>query len=406
MNVPKTKKRFYKFLIGLVVLACLLFASFSSGYVFGKIGEGKVNLVFDPELYKEKPLTQIFDSSIFKQVYSIITNDFVDKQKIEEKNLYYGALKGMVDGVEDPYTVFFDPTDTASFDEQINGEFEGIGAQIGQKEDIIVIIAPLPGSPAEKAGLKSGDKIYAVDEKDIIGFSVDETIKVIRGPKGTEVKLLVVRGEEAPFEVKIVREVIVIESVKWNWKNDLLHIELQAFNADTSSLFARIYEEIKNKKPKGIILDMRGNPGGILETAVDLTSYWVDNNVVMVEKFGNGQENKYYTTHEAYFKDIPTVALIDVGSASGSEILAGALQDYGLAKLVGQKSFGKGSVQQVKRLPDGSSVKVTIAKWLTPQGRSIDEEGVKPDYEVEYTKDDFDKKIDPQLNKAIDLLKK
>jgi len=401
------KQKLYKVIIFLIIFILLFGSAFGGGYFFGKISSGKINFVFNPDLYKEKPLTQLFNSSIFKQVYEIISNDYVDKQKIEDKKLYYGALKGFVDGVDDPYSVFFDPEETTEFDEQISGEFEGIGAQIGQKEDIITVIAPLPNSPAEKAGLRSGDKIYSVNDQDIIGLSVDETIKLIRGPKGTEVKLLVARGEALPFEIKIVRDVIIIDSVKWSWlKNDYLHIQLQAFNTDTASLFAKIKQEIDKKKPAGIILDMRNNPGGILETALDLTSYWVDNDLVMIEKFGNGQENKYYSTHEANFKNIPTVVLIDSGSASGSEILAGALQDYKIAPLVGQKSFGKGSVQQVKKLPDGSSIKVTVAKWLTPLGRSIDELGIKPDYEVEYTQADFDKKSDPQLNKALELLKK
>ncbi len=403
----KSKKIFLKVVIVLFIIVSFLFGAFSVGYFAGKVSDGKIDVVVNPDLYKEKALSEIFESKIFKQVYGIIVDDFVDKQKIEDKKLYYGAIRGMVDGVGDPYTVFMDPEITAEFDEQISGEFFGIGAEIGQKEGIITIVAPLPDTPAEKAGVRSGDKVFAVDGEDIVGKTVDEAVKMIRGPRGTAVTLTLVRGDELPFELTIIRDLITIKSVVWNWlDNGILHIELKSFNDDTMHLFEKINQEVDNREVKGIVLDMRNNPGGLLDTAIDIVSYWIDNSIVMVERDGKNQESNYFSSHGAFWKDIPTVILINEGSASGSEIVAGALQDYSLAQIVGKKSFGKGSVQQVKRLPDGSSVKVTVAKWFTPKGRNINDEGIIPDIEIEYSLEDWQKKKDPQLDKAVELLQK
>ena len=216
----------------------------------------------------------------------------------------------------------------------------------------------------------------------------------------------IIRGDEEPKEITIVRDVIEMRSVEWSFRDDgFAYVELKAFNGDTLKLFNQFAKDVKARNSKGIILDLRNNPGGLLSTAIDISSFWVENDVLVVEKFGDGREIKYSANDKAPFRNIPSVILINQGSASGSEILAGAVQDYELGELVGQPSFGKGSVQALKKLPDGSSVKITTAKWLTPKHRSISDEGIIPDYEVELTYDDIEAERDPQLDKAIELLK-
>ncbi|MEK7512533.1 MAG: S41 family peptidase [Patescibacteria group bacterium] len=402
----KTKKKKGKVFYVFIFLIFIFIVSLS-GFTVGKFSEGKITIKGNPTLYKETKLTELFDNSLVEQAWTILKSDFVDQGKLDEKEMFYGALKGFVSAAGDPYTVLFDPQTAKEFEDQIAGAFEGIGAEIGLKEGVVVVVAALPDSPASKAGLMSGDKIFSVDAKQVTGMSLDKVVRMIRGAKGTNVSLIIVRGDEEPREVVITRDVIELKSIKWQFRDDgILKIDLMAFNVDTTDLFMQIVKEAKTKNPRGIILDLRNNPGGLLDTALDIASAWVQTDLVLIEKFGDGREIAYNGSKNAFFKGLPTVVLINQGSASGSEIVAGALQDYGLAKIVGQKSFGKGSVQAVKKLSDGSSLKVTIAKWLTPKGRSINDEGIKPDIEVKFTKEDFDQKKDPQLDKAIEILLK
>lgn len=391
----------------IVIVVVLLIITSLGGFVFGKITSGKITIKGNLNLYKETKLTELFNNSLIEQAWTILKSDFVDQKKLDEKEMFYGALKGFVTASGDPYTVLFDPQTAKEFEDQIAGAFEGIGAEIGLKEGLVVVVAALPDSPAAKSGLMSGDKIFSVDAKQVTGMGLDKVVRMIRGPKDTNVSLIIVRGDEEPREVVITRDVIELKSIKWQFRDDgILKIDLMAFNVDTTDLFMQIVKEAKVKNPKGIILDLRNNPGGLLDTALDVASAWVQTDLVLIEKFGDGREIAYNGSKKSFFKGLPTVVLINQGSASGSEIVAGALQDYGLAKIVGQKSFGKGSVQAVKKLSDGSSLKVTIAKWLTPKGRSINDEGIKPDVEIEFTKADFDAKKDPQLDKAIEMLLK
>ena len=402
----KTKKKKGKVFYVFIFLIFIFIVSLS-GFTVGKFSEGKITIKGNPTLYKETKLTELFDNSLVEQAWTILKSDFVDQGKLDEKEMFYGALKGFVSAAGDPYTVFVVTRNVVIPGKQIAGAFEGIGAEIGIKEGLVVVVAALPDSPAAKSGLMSGDKIFSVDAKQVTGMSLDKVVRMIRGAKGTNVSLIIVRGDEEPREVVITRDVIELKSIKWQFRDDgILKIDLMAFNVDTTDLFMQIVKEAKTKNPRGIILDLRNNPGGLLDTALDIASAWVQTDLVLIEKFGDGREIAYNGSKNAFFKGLPTVVLINQGSASGSEIVAGALQDYGLAKIVGQKSFGKGSVQAVKKLSDGSSLKVTIAKWLTPKGRSINDEGIKPDIEVKFTKEDFDQKKDPQLDKAIEILLK
>ncbi len=348
------------------------------------------------------------DIRLFKEVWDTIHQNYFDKSQIKDQDLFYGALSGMVDALGDPHSVFFDPKSTKDFAQELKGSFDGIGAEIGRKDGLLIIVAPLAGSPAEKAGLKAGDKVLAIDGKDATEFSIDQGVALIRGDKGTKVTLTILSGgENKTKDVTIVRAKIDVPSVIYRLEDGQAIIKVSNFNEETEAQFAKVAQKVLVDNPKGIILDLRNNPGGFLETAVQLTSYWLEpGQVVVREEFADKSQNQI---HQAVSKPslsrFKTIVLVNEGSASASEILAGALKDYALATLVGQKTYGKGSVQQLIPLSDATSIKITVAKWLTPKGNTIDGTGISPDVEVELTADNYNNGVDPQLDKAKELLK-
>jgi len=352
-------------------------------------------------------LTADVDFNLFWNVWDLLKKEYVDPGKLDDKTMFYGALRGLVESAGDPYTVFMEPKLAQEFQSDLAGTFEGIGAEIGKKSEIITIIAPLADMPAEKAGLKSGDKIYAIDGVSTAGLAVDEAVSKIRGQKGTEVTLTIFReGFSQPKDYKIIRQVILVKSVRTELRDDgIFVITITNFNDDTSDLFKQAAQQALEKNPKGVILDLRNNPGGYLETAIDVASEWIDAGVVVTEQFNTEKKNEYLKRGRTRLKDFPTVVLVNQGSASASEIVSGALKDYGKAMIVGMKTFGKGSVQTLEDLKDGSSVKITVAKWLTPKGNNINEQGIEPDVKVDLTVEDYDKNSDPQLEKAVEILK-
>lgn len=347
-----------------------------------------------------------FDFNLYWEVWDGIKTNFVDKNKITDKDLFYGSLKGLAEATKDPYTVFMTPTEAKEFANDLAGTFEGIGAEVGLRNEIITVIAPLDGTPAQKAGLMAGDKIYAIDGKSTLGLTIDKAVKNIRGPKDTKVVLTIIRGKDKPKDITISRSLIVVKSIKTEIRPDgIMIIKISNFNDDTAGLFDQAVLLALAKKPKGIILDLRNNPGGYLDTAVALASEWIDGGPVVIEQFNGNKVNEYAAKGKARLKDFKTIVLVNGGSASASEILAGALRDYKKATIVGETTYGKGSVQTLKELSDGSSLKVTVAHWLTPAGEAINEKGIKPQIEVKLTETDFNKNLDPQLNKALELLK-
>ncbi|MDX9779173.1 MAG: S41 family peptidase [Patescibacteria group bacterium] len=392
-----------------LVIFVLMIMSFAMGFWWQKQGSEKSvlerYLAYSPEaqLLTQQPG---FDFNLYWEVWDQLKRDYVDKNKISDKEMFYGSLKGLAESVNDPYTIFMDPEETREFANDMSGTFEGIGAEVGMRNDIITIIAPLAGMPAEKAGLRAGDRIYAIDGESTLGMNVDEAVKKIRGDKGSEVILTVIRDEEdRPLEISIIRGVIVVKSVKSEiLDNDVLLITISNFNDDTLSLFRDTLQTALLNNPKGIILDLRNNPGGYLDTAVAVASAWVPEGPVVVEQFGAGRREEYFALGGAPLQNIKTVILINGGSASASEIVAGALRDYKKATLVGEKTFGKGSVQGLRDLSNGSSLKVTVAQWLTPGGDYINDKGIEPDVAVELTMEDVNAERDPQLDKAIDLI--
>ena len=324
---------------------------------------------------------------------------------LDDKELFYGAIEGMVRASGDPYTAFMDPDATKEFEQSLNGVFSGVGIEIGLKKGLITVISPLNGSPAKEAGVKEGDVIIAVDKNPITqDTTIDEVVNKIRGPKGEEVVLTLINEKDnASRDIPIIRDTIEIESAKYSIENNIATIEITNFNIDTSERVAKAVKEISRQNVKGIVLDLRGNPGGYLQAAVDITANFVSSNSLVVSE--KGKENKEYKTRGGgALKDLPIVVLVDGGSASASEILAGALLDIRNVPIVGQKTFGKGSVQELIDLKDGSSMRITIAKWYTPNGTSIQEQGIEPTVSVENNPDTED--IDEQMDRALEELQK
>lgn len=356
---------------------------------------------------KEKGKPQEVDFSLFWETWAELEDKFADKSKIDKQEMVYGAIDGMVKSLGDPYTAFMDPKETERFNTDISGSFEGIGAEIGIRNNMATIIAPLPGTPAEKAGLRSGDKVLKVGDAITADLTLDEVVDLIRGPKGTAVKLTIMRGDSsAPEAIEITRGKIDVPSLRSEMGDDKIGIiHFYQFSEDANKEFKKAANEIISGGAKGLIIDLRNNPGGYLNSSVDIASLFVEKGKIVVsEEYADGSK----TDHKAEGGDIlnrfPTVVLINEGSASASEIVAGALKDNNGIKLVGKKTFGKGSVQQLEPLKGGSSLKVTVAKWLTPSGICINSEGIKPDIEVEFTEEDYDSGRDPQMDKAKEIL--
>lgn len=368
------------------------------------------------------------DFAPFWKAWKILDEKFVSTKKATSTSMIsatstnqdkvWGAIEGLTNSLGDPYTIFFPPEESKSFETEISGNFEGVGMEIGIKDDAITVVAPLKGNPAQKAGILPGDKIIAIDGHPTRNMSVDKAVKLIRGKVGTKVKITVVReGKKDPLDFSLVREVINIPTVDTEIKNGqvangkmtgrVFVIKLYNFYSTSPNLFRGALREFVESGSDKLILDLRGNPGGYLEAAVDMASWFMPlGKVIVSEDFGKNAPSQIYRSkgYNIFNSNLKMVVLVDNGSASASEILAGALKEHGIAKLVGTKTFGKGSVQEVIKLTPDTSLKVTIARWLTPLGNSISENGLVPDFEIKLTQDDFTKGRDPQTEKAIEVL--
>ncbi|MBU0649229.1 S41 family peptidase [Patescibacteria group bacterium] len=394
--------------IKIVLSIVVLIIVFSAGILVGdyhaakEAGSGQI---FNKDAEEVTYLDKDVDFRMFWQVWNLLKEKYYI-QPVLETEIFYGALQGMVAGLEDPYTVFFTPPSAEDFKQQLEGQFEGIGAEIGIKHDRLTIVAPLPGSPAEKAGLKSGDRVMAIDGMDTIDITIDAAVGLIRGEAGTIVVLTILReGVDEFFDVEIARGQIDMVSVRTTIRDDgIAYVEVFSFAEDTNELFLQAVNEILESGARGIMLDLRGNSGGYLESAIYMSGQWIGDRVVVIERAGDGTQEEFNGQGSASLADIPTVVLVNRGTASGSEIVAGALQDYGLAELVGEQTFGKGSIQEMEKLKDGSAVKITVAEWLTPEERSFNGTGIVPDYAIELTDEDYNLDQDPQLDKALELL--
>lgn len=349
------------------------------------------------------------DMSLFWEAWAKLQEQYVDKGKFDNQKMLYGAISGMVSSLGDPYTVFMPPEEAKRFIDDTKGSFEGVGMEIGIRKNQLQVISPLEGTPAQKAGIKAGDLIAKIDDKDAGVMTVDEAVNLIRGPKGTTVVLTMFRDDwKMTREIKVVRETIEVPSLKLEFKdNDVAYLRLYQFSETASDDFENAVNKILEKGSKKLVLDLRNNPGGYLEVSRDIASWFLEKgSVVVTEDFGSKQDpNNYLANGNAKLLSMPVVVLINKGSASASEILAGALRDNKGVQLIGETSFGKGSVQSLEKLRGGSSLKITIAKWLTPKGHSISEKGLDPDVKVELTEEDVKAEKDPQLDRALEIIK-
>ncbi|MFA6437611.1 MAG: S41 family peptidase [Candidatus Paceibacterota bacterium] len=398
----KSKNKIFKIVEIVLMCVCL----FLGGFFLGK---SSFPLFFSSKINEKETLHTKVDLSIFWQVWDIIRQKYKDADKLDDQKMIYGSVSGLVDSLGDPYSEFMTPDLSKRFLEDIKGTFEGIGAEIGiNKNNKLTIIAPLEGTPAQRSGLKSGDEIIQIDNKITTDMTLEEAVSLIRGEKGTRVKLIILRADNSKEqEINVTRDTIKVPVVSVSILNDdIAHIRLFNFTENSPQEFGEISQKVLQSSAKRILLDLRGNPGGYLDAAVDIAGWFLDTgDVVVIEDQGKLGQKKYFANGRSVFKNWPMVILIDSGSASASEILAGALRDNLKTKLIGVNSFGKGSVQEMVNLDKGASLKITVANWLTPTGISISKAGLKPDIEVETGSSDTIEKQDLQLEKAINILK-
>ena len=404
MNKIEIPKKFYPAVGAIAVLIVFLI-----GASFGEVrGKNKALESIAPEGINitNKQLEP------FWKVWSVLSDKYVEATTTDSQKRIWGAVQGLASSQGDPYTVFFPPEESKSFKGDISGNFEGVGMEIGIKDKVLTVVTPLKNSPAERAGVKSGDKIIKIDAKVTTDLPVEGAVKLIRGARGTKVKITFIReGVSQPLEKSIARDVIDIPTLETEIKSDVYIIKLFSFTSQSPDLFRNAIRNFLQSGKNKLIIDLRGNPGGYLDAAWDIGSWFLPaGKIIVTEDFGGKGENKVlrskgYDVLNKYFGNkYKVVILVNSGSASAAEILAGALQEQGVAKLVGTKTFGKGSVQELVEITPETSLKVTIARWLTPAGHNLSHDGLEPDYKVEMTSKDMDAKRDPQLDKALEIL--
>jgi carboxyl-terminal processing protease len=399
-------------LLGVGLAMLLAGATFFSGLHLGS--EMRLEASLGTLFQNETSADSSVDLSQFWNVWGILQNKFVSSTTTDPVTDYeriQGAIGGLVDSYGDPYTVYLPPEEASAFAEEISGNFSGVGMEVGMRDSIVTVIAPLPNSPAEAAGIIAGDAIIKIDDTSTEGMGTDEAVRRIRGEQGTEVRLTIFREGDAEFrEFTIVRDTIVIPTSKVEERDGVFIISLYSFNALAEAEMQNALRAFVRSGKEKLIIDLRGNPGGYLESAVSIASYFLPlGKVVVREDFGEAAEEQLYrSSGKELGKSAPKqmVVLIDGGSASAAEILAGALKEHEVATLIGETTFGKGSVQELVELEDGSSLKVTVARWLTPNGNSISDGGLAPDITVERTPEDREAEKDPQLDAAIEFLNK
>ncbi len=352
-----------KLIIGLLLLVVIALA-FGAGFFFGYSnlpgsGEGL---------------------DIVEQAWNIIFSDYVDRSKLDSANLSIAAIEGMIEALDDPYTSYLDAEYYELGISSLEGEFDGIGAYVTVEDRQLLIIAPIADSPADKAGIKAGDIILEINGEPVLDMSLAEAIIKIRGPKGTAVSLLILHeGDTGPVEIEIIRDRVEVPSVRFEMRGDIAYIIITQFSERTENELAPVIQELKEENARGIILDLRGNPGGLLDIVIEVASHFITEGTLVEVMSNQGKVATLEVITSPVTTDLPMVALVDDASASGSEVLAGALQDHGRALVAGKTTFGKGSVNILRRLSDGSGLYITTARWLTPDGRLIEGHGIEPD---------------------------
>ena len=407
-------KEISKNTITVVVAVGLGVGMFFAGY---SIGQASYYTAYKPSTLANttSAVEDKVDFGPFWKAWTILDEKFVASNGatstavITDQEKVWGAIHGLADAYGDPYTTFFPPVESEFFENEINGNFEGVGIEISIKDDVLTVVAPLKNTPAYHAGILSGDRIVGINDQSTLNMSIDEAIKNIRGEKGTTVVLTIIReGKDAAIEVPVIRGVIDIPTINTEVLDGGIYlIGLYNFSAHSTELFEDALRDFIDSGYGKLILDLRGNPGGYLDASIEMASWFLPpGKIVVREDYGEGKEQKIHRSKG--YNSLPygteMVVLINGGSASASEILAGALKEHGIASTVGKRTFGKGSVQEVVRVTSDTSIKVTVAQWLTPEGLSISGNGVEPDVEVDMSPEDYVNDLDPQLEKAIELL--
>lgn len=406
---PKSKNSLLNFFLQSFFVAVIFFAI---GFNFGQKKFEVERKGFVPKITvvnQLPPQEQSVDFSLFWEVFNTLPSRYLDKSSVDGQKMLYGAISGMVRSLGDPYTAFLDPKQNENIRDEIAGSYEGVGIQIGfDKDKRLVVIAPIKGTPAEREGILAQDLILKIGDKDTFDITLPEAVDLIRGPAGSEVKLTLSREKDGePFEKTIKREKIDVKSVEVEFKQakrgEVAVIKVSRFGEKTDAEWDSVVNEVLLKNPKGVIVDMRNNPGGLLTSSIHISSEFLKGTIVKQE-FADGSVNSLGADHTGKLLRMPILVLVNGGSASASEIFAGAMQDTKRAKIVGVKTFGKGTVQDVVDLPGGSGLHVTIAKWLTPKGNNIHGDGITPDEIVDLTADDREQKKDPQMDKALEII--
>ncbi len=403
------KGTLFGFFIQFLIIAVVFFAI---GFIAGQKKLEISRRGFVPQinvLNQYPPDNQNVDFSLFWEVFKVLPQRYLDKSAVNGQKMLYGAIAGMVRSLGDPYTAFLDPKQNELINSDIAGSYEGVGIQIGfDKDKRLVVMAPLRGTPAEKAGILARDLILKIDGKDTFEMTLPEAVQLIRGPAGSKVKLQFLRSDSTePFEKEIERSKIDVKTVSVDYKNvrgkNIALVTVTRFGEKTDSEWDASIDEIAAKKVDGVIVDMRNNPGGLLSSAIHLAGDFIRGTVVK-QQSADGSVSSLPTDGKGRLLKVPLVVLVNGGSASAAEIFAGAIQDDGRGKIIGEQTFGKGTVQDVVDLPGGSGLHVTIAKWLTPKGNSIHGVGIKPDVMVELKAQDRQDNKDPQLDKALEVI--
>lgn len=361
------------------------------------------------QISNQQPKNVDIDFKLFWETWNLVSQKYIDKKAIDPQKLYYGAIAGMVAAIGDPYTVFLPPESQKNIKEQLNGSFEGVGMQLGYNKDKrLVVIAPLKDTPAEQAGILPGDIILSINKKDVTNISLPDAVSMIRGPKGTTVALSLFReNEDKPRDLSLKRDTIIVKTVDLTMEKTIsgkpiAYVRLSGFGEKTDAEWDSAVSELMSKAPQGIIVDVRNNPGGFLQSAVYIASEFLNSGPVVLQEDSQGARQELKVMRDGKLLKLPLVIMINKGSASASEILAGAMQDDKRAILVGEQSFGKGTIQSTEDLPQNTGIHITTAKWLTPLGRWIHGVGLTPDVKIEFKADEKDPKKDNQLDKALE----
>lgn len=391
------------FIIGLIILVVI---SYSFGYGAGLLGDYLRPSTGYILTNKDADRPEELDFSLFWKTWDLVHEKY--EGAIDDKALLEGAISGMVGGLDDPCSMILLPEISEGLLEDLSGSFGGVGVELNMRNGYLTVVSPLEGSPAQKAGLRPKDVILKIDDKETSEMTFDEAIKAIRGKPGTKVKMTVARqGADEFIEVEVTREEITYTNATYTIEDGIAYLRIRQFGEDVIETAKKFAQEVKkNKNIKGVIVDVRDNPGGYFDSSIEISSLFIEDGVIVSEKEKNDKETKYEAEGVAELASYPLIVLINEGSASASEIFAGAIQDYKKGKLIGKKTYGKGSVQSLEELGGGLVLKITIAKWLTPIGRAINGEGIAPDIEVDLSEDDIKADRDPQLDRAKEELDK